>query len=88
MAGTKNKLTDLNDHLFEQLERLNDNNLKGDKLAEEIDRSKAMAGIASQIIGNAKLCLDAQIAIGDRLIKEAPKMIGLEANNDDKKKSS
>ena len=86
MAGTKNKLTDLNDHLFMQLERLNDESLKGDKLVAEIDRSKAMAGIASQIIGNAKLVLDAQIAIGDRLIKEAPKMMGLEANNDDKKK--
>lgn len=88
MSGTKNKLTDLNDHLFEQLERLNDNDLKGDKLVAEIDRSKAMAGIASQIIGNAKLVLDAQIAIGDRLIKEAPKMMGLEAHNDDKKKGS
>lgn len=81
----KNKLTDLNDHLFAQLERLNDEDLKGEKLAEEIDRSKAMAGIANQIIGNAKLVLDAQIAIDDRLLKTAPKMLGIETHEDKKK---
>ena len=84
----KNKLTDLNNHLFEQLERLNDEDLIGDKLAEEINRSKAITGVASQIIGNAKLALDAQIAMADRVIKNAPAMLGLEAQNDDNKKGS
>ena len=82
----KNKLVDLNDHLFMQLERLNDDELQGDALGTEIDRSKAMASIASQIIGNAKLALDAQIAMSDRVIKNAPAMLGLEAENDSKKK--
>lgn len=85
MAGTKNKLTDLNDHLFAQLERLNDEDLKGDKLAEEIDRSRAVAGVATKIIENARLALDAQVAIEDRFIKKAPSMLGIEANCDDKK---
>lgn len=56
----KNKLSDLNDHLFSQLERLGDEDLQGDKLQDEIDRSKAIQGIASTVINNARLVLDAE----------------------------
>lgn len=55
----KNKLTDLNDHLFMQLERLNDEDLKGEDLMNEIRRSKALNETAGQIISNARLALDA-----------------------------
>lgn len=55
----KNTLVDLNNHLFEQLERLNDENLKGEELQEEIDRSKAVSDIASRIVSNASLALQA-----------------------------
>ncbi len=65
----KNKLTDLNNHLFMQLERLNDEGLKGDALHEEIHRAKAIAGISINIISNARLALEADKAkheiIGD-----------------------
>lgn len=56
---THNKLSDLNDHLFEQIERLNDPELKGAKLLEEISRSKAMAGLATPIVSSAKVYVDA-----------------------------
>lgn len=55
----KNKIQDLNDHLFAQLERLNDEDLTTEQLDKEITRSKAVSGIASQIINNARLALDA-----------------------------
>ena len=71
----KNKLTNLNDHLFMQLERLTDEKLKGDKLAEEISRSKAVSQIAGQIIFGGKLALEAQAALRDGKIKIAPGLL-------------
>lgn len=53
----QNKLVDLNNHLFEALERLNDEELTDDKLKMEIERSKAITGIANSIISNANLAL-------------------------------
>ncbi len=55
----KNKLTDLNDHLFAELERLGDEDLQDDKLQQEISRAKAVSDVATRIIDNAKLALDA-----------------------------
>lgn len=55
----RNKLTDLNNHLFAQLERLNDEEKFGDELKEEIHRSKAVSDIASKIVDNARVQLDA-----------------------------
>lgn len=60
----KNKLTDLNNHLFAQLERLSDESLKGDELKEEISRSKAVTSVAKEIVENGKLALDAQKSLG------------------------
>lgn len=61
----KNKLTDLNNHLFAQLERLGDESLDSEKLKDEIARSKAITAVSSQIVNNARLALDAQIAVRD-----------------------
>lgn len=57
--GIKNTLVDLNNHLFEQMERLNDDELTDEELEREIKRADAMKGIASQIINNAQIVLKA-----------------------------
>ena len=56
----KNKFVDLNNHLFEALERVNDEELEGEKLQQEIQRAQSVAGIARQIVGNANLVFKAQ----------------------------
>ena len=56
----KNKLTDLNNHLFLQLERLSDEDLTEEELSKEIRRSRALTNVAKPIIANAQLMLEAQ----------------------------
>ena len=79
----KNKLIDLNNHLFAEMERLSDEDLKGDELQEEICRAKSVSNVAAQIINNANLALKAQIAINDGLTKRAPQMLGVESGVED-----
>ena len=80
--NTKNKLADLNNHLFMQMERLNDDDLKGEDLKREITRSKAMGGIANQIINNARICIDGMKAFNEGLIKNPPAMLGFEPHEE------
>jgi hypothetical protein len=53
----RSTLGDLNLHLFAQLERLGDEDIKGDKLREEINRAEAVTAVAQQIISNGALVL-------------------------------
>ena len=56
----KNTLSDLNNHLFAQMERLGEESLKGESLTEEINRAKAITSVASRIISNGALALRAK----------------------------
>ena len=76
-GNVKNKLIDLNNHLFAQLERLSDEETQGEGLKEEIERSKAVATIAKTIVDNARLALDATKAMNDRCIVNPPLMLGV-----------
>ncbi|WP_125153129.1 hypothetical protein [Clostridium rectalis] len=73
----RNTLGDLNNHLFAQLERLSDEELKGEALVEEINRAKAVNEVASKIISNGSLVLDAKKVMDNRLDADAklPKML-------------
>jgi len=75
--GVRNTLGDLNNHLFEQLERLNDESLKGDNLKEEITRAKAVSDVAGKIIQNGSLVLEAKKMVDDRMDaeNELPRML-------------
>lgn len=55
----KNTLTDLNNYLFEEIERLNDD-LTEEELDRAIKRSEAVQKIAKTIIDNGSLALQAK----------------------------
>lgn len=56
----KNTISDLNNHLFEQMERLMDEDLTTKELEKEIKRSKAVVQVASAINNNGKLAIQAE----------------------------
>lgn len=56
----KNTLKDLNDYLFEAIERINDDSLDDEQLDKEIRRSEAVQKIAKTIIDNGNLALQAK----------------------------
>lgn len=65
----RNKLSDLNNHLFAQLERLNDEDLSDEQIDREINRAKAVSKVASEIVKSSKLTLDAVRLIGEGYVR-------------------
>ena len=53
----KNTLNDLNNYLFEQIERLNDDSLSDDELDKELRKSDWIIKISEKIIANGELAL-------------------------------
>lgn len=75
----KNRLTDLNDHLFAQMERLSEEGLSTEKIADEVSRAEAIVKIADKIVDNARLALQACELVakhGDRFQKHLPMLNG------------
>ena len=73
----RNTLGDLNNHLFAQLEKLSEDDLKGEELKEEVTRTKAISLVAKQIIDNANLVLETKKMIENSLDAdiELPRML-------------
>ncbi len=63
----KNTLGDLNNHLFSMLEKLNNGDLKGEALTEEINRARAINDVATRIISTGSLVLNAKRLVDDRM---------------------
>jgi len=54
----RNKISDLRDHLFASLERIDDDSLTPEQIKAEVDKAKAVAQIGSVIINSAKVEID------------------------------
>jgi len=61
----KNKLVDLNNHLFAQLERLSEEDLTAEQIEAEVKRADAIVDLSEQIIKGADLQLKAVKIIAD-----------------------
>lgn len=80
-----NNLNSLNNYLFEQLERLNDDEEleKDGALEKELKRAKAIAGISTAIVNNAKLVLDVKKYADELGITNENEVLKLKEKNDE-----
>lgn len=68
----KNSVEELRNHLFEALERLNDDELMAESGELEIKRAKVIAEVAAEIVESAK------VEVMDRVTRvKAAKMLGI-----------
>ena len=65
MSSKMPTLTGLHNELFKQLQRLNDDNLKGDDLKREVERSHAVTSLGQTMINNASVALKAHLSIAN-----------------------
>ncbi|MDR7125532.1 hypothetical protein [Pseudotabrizicola sp. 4114] len=83
---SRNRMSDLKDHLFAQLERLGDESLTPEQIATEAKRAEAIVGLADQITENAKVQLTAARLFadhGDKILPLLPQ-IGKSPDSDAK----
>ena len=76
----RNTLVDLNNYLFETLERITDDNLSEEEMQKEITRSQNVANVAEVIIHNGELTLKTVEVLNEYGLKgydQLPLMLGL-----------
>lgn len=79
-----NNLSSLNNYLFEQLERLNDDETlnENDNLEKELKRAKAITNVSTAIVNNAKLIFEAKKYADESGITSTNQLLQLETKND------
>jgi len=78
--GTRNKLLDLNDNLFEAMERVLDADLSTPEGQKELEMGKTVADIGAVIVNNAKIVLTVQRLYEDGRINDPKLLIGDKAD--------
>lgn len=83
----KNTLSDLNNYLFESIERVMDDGLTEDQLDKELKRCDAVNKVAGTIVQNAKIALDTMKHFAEYGIEApVPKMLQSEESKCDTQK--
>jgi hypothetical protein len=65
MSGKKNRLSDLNDHLSAQIERLSQEDLTTEQIDTEVKRGNGIVAAADQILRHATLQVQAAKIMSD-----------------------
>jgi Asp-tRNA(Asn)/Glu-tRNA(Gln) amidotransferase C subunit len=79
MSGTKNKLSDLNNHLFAQIERLSQEDLSPEQVDTEFKRASAITGLAEQVLRQATLQVQPAKIMSDHGNDPTPYLSRIEA---------
>lgn len=77
----KNTLMDLNNYLFEQIERLNDDDLTEEELEKELKKTDAVVKLSEKIIENGELAFKTMRHMdeyGYGMEHNLPKMLAME----------
>lgn len=73
----KNTINDLNNILFEQLERINDDSLSGEELEITLKKAEAINKISSTIIASANTQIKAYEQFGRKVGDNTAHLLGI-----------
>ena len=68
----KNRMNDLNDHLFMMLESLSDDSMSKEDLEMECKRAQAIAKVGSVIVKNYSVAIDAMKLMANGEVEKLP----------------
>lgn len=77
----KNKIADLNDHLFAQIERLADEALTPEQIEHEVKRGTAIVAVADQILRSASLQIQAAKIMSDHGLDPTSRLPQIESKS-------